>query len=235
LLICNWSSPGRTLRRSDLLASAGATFLLLTYASVASAIGLNFSNEPGSFIQFGPGNALTFEDETKGNLNDIRITASTGDGSGVGLTGDIDGAFTVGAVTVAGLQKSATLSGIGMLSIFDGVNSTLTGDVSFGSISTFFNFGAFNISSAVNLTNLSYSGANADLQALANDLTGVVQASFTAASSTSLSRLVGTGTQVGNYTGTIVGTPSAPVPEPSAALSFALGSLIVGQVIRRRK
>ncbi len=223
------------MRRSKSLVIAGATFLLLTYAPAASAISLNFSNEPGSFIQFGPGNSLSFQDEVNGSYDDIRITGSSGDGSGVGLTGDIDGAFTVGAVAVAGILESAILSGVGTLAIFDGIGSTLTGDVSFGPISTFFNFGAFNVLSAVNLANLSYSGSNVDLLALANDVTGVVQASFTAPSSTSLSGLVGSGTQVGNYSGTIVGTPSAPVPEPSAALSFALGSLIVGHAIRRRK
>jgi hypothetical protein len=204
-------------------------------ASVASAISLSFSSEPNSYLEFGVANTIAFQDEVAKSFNDIRITASdTVSGSSIGLTGDIDGVFTVGAVAVAGSMESASLSGIGLLSISDGLGGALTGDVAFGSIATFFNFGAFNITSSVNLMNLSYSGTNADLIDLATSSNGVVQASFTAPIGASLSTLVGSGAQVGNYSGTI-DAASAPVPEPSAALSFALGSLLVSQVCRRRR
>ena len=230
------------MKASNLLLIGGAVLSFLLSGS-ASALSLSFSNEPGSFVHFG-GGGLTFQDEDPGSFNDIRITATNGVGDAVGLTGDIDGDFAIGMVSSPGLgQQTATLTGSGHLAIFDGDSSVLTGDISFVSITTFFNFGFFDMGAAINLTNLRYEGTNADLLALAAGGSGILQTSFTAPIMTSLSSLIDGQSQVSNYSGSIVGAaPSpqrlpdsvSPVPEPSAALCFALGALVIATVRRHK-
>ena len=102
-------------------------------------------------------------------------------------------------------------------------------------ISTASSIGFFNLNGVVNLMNLAYAGSNADLAGLTGSSDSVFQASFTAPVDETLNSLVTGAVKVGNYSGTIAGSYNASVntPEPSAALCFAVGSLVVGAACRR--
>ena len=126
--------------------------------------------------------------------------------------------------------ETAGLTGVGNLAIDDGLGSSLTANVGFVNLTTLSpGAGIFNLTGTVNLTNIAYAGSNADLSALADPMAGVVKASFLAPGQT-LSTLVSGEVLVGQYIGTLM-----PVPEPSAALCFAVGSLVVGAACRRRR
>ena len=211
-----------------------ALVALFLAAGSAEAIQLEFAGLAGSYIQFTPGGTITFEDEVPGSFNDFHVTFSDGVGDSVGLTGDIDGVFDMAPISTIGVLQSAAVGGAGELAIDDGVGSIFTADLEFIDVTTFFNFGFFNLNGVVNLMNLAYAGSNADLAGLTGSSDSVFQASFAAPVGETLNSLVTGAVKVGNYSGTIAGSgASVNAPEPSAALCFAVGSLVGGAACRR--
>ncbi|MBW2417958.1 MAG: hypothetical protein JRH19_05400 [Deltaproteobacteria bacterium] len=223
---------------------ASAVFGCFLVAGPAAAIQLDFSSEPNSYLQFNPDGSVLFMDETRYSFDDIRITASDGAGDGVGLTGDIDGVFSMGTITSFGVgMETAAVTGAGFLIIDDGAGSALSADVTFGDLTTFGTGGIANLLGSVNLSNFVYGGSNLDLSDLAASTDGVMTASFSIQITESLTVLRDSGGQVGNYSGLISGNPGpipgnaggvTPMPEPTAALCFALGLASVGSALRRR-
>jgi len=209
----------------------------LALAGPAAAIGLDFSSQPGSLIQFAPDGTIVFEDDVSHSFNDIVITNSDGVGDGVGLVGDIDGIFSMGSIlTIMPGLETATVSGTGSLSIADGAGSILTADLVFGDATTLGTGGIFNLNGSINLTNFIYAGANSDLMALAASTDGSITVSFSIENTQSLTELKNGAEQVGNYSGVITGNgePGSAVPEPTAALCFGAGLIALGSTLRRR-
>ena len=131
-------------------------------------------------------------------------------------------------------RPGGSVAGTGLLAIDDGVGNIFTADFEFIDIRTIFNFGFFNLDGTVNLMNFAYAGSNADLAGLVGSPDGVIQASFTAPAGQTLGTLQSGAMQVGNYSGTITGSGSSTTaPEPSAALCFGVGFLVVGAACRR--
>ena len=211
----------------------------VNFGSAQAAFEVGFSSLPSSFIQFNADSTFTFEDEVGGSINDIQIDNSTGvGGDSVGLKGDLDGLFTIGAITVAGVTEDASVSGTGSLVIRDLSNVDLTANVDINHITTVGNFGLFSMNVLLNLTSVAYAGTNQDLQDLVSQQPSTIQMSFTASLGDSLSTLV-QGTNIDNYSGSI--TTSAGegplVPEASTFVvwSTILLTMVVGAVWRKRR
>jgi hypothetical protein len=165
-----------------------------------------------------------------------------------GLTGWITGApwsvnmgglssTTVGSIT----YQQAPILGGGQLNIYDGVN-TLTGNVSWGQIHILSD-GQGGIADAlsVNLTGMAYTGANADLLALAaNPNNGNLNLTFqfSGTDPTLTGLFAGSGTQSVSYSGSISSVSTA-VPEPSTVVAGALLLLPFGvstvRILRKHK
>jgi len=139
---------------SGVVSTASAQTLTVDFASLGSSL-LSFG---------GTDRTLTFLPDPATGY-DFRITSSSIPGL-AGLDGIITGTVTVGPVTIApdGLA-SAALTGTTGFEIFDGSSADLTGDISWGSLTTYSNDGLFQRTGAT-LGDLSYSGGNAALQAL---------------------------------------------------------------------
>ena len=147
----------------------------------------------------------------------------------MGLYGTIGGAFsyTTGSITPDGSGETAPVSTSGgLLTIVDGNNVALTATVSGIEIATFGTAGSFNVEGAINLTNIHYSGMNADLLSLTSGVTangGIVALSFQFDPGESLSQLAASGADFGSSYSGLVAT--ATVPEPGSLL---LGCIALG-------
>jgi hypothetical protein len=198
-------------------------------ASGASALCLNYNNVNNAEILFtGTGDTITFP---SAGAFDFHITSDTGgSGSAIGLVGNIDGTFTIGAISspLAGLE-TAPVTGIGTFSIDDGAGFVLSGDLEWVSIFTFGADGGLNAEAAVNVTGITYGGVNADLLAFSAFGSAINALTFQFTPPVSLSALVVDGAINGtSYSGSFC---AVPVP-PSLIL---LGSALLGLVGLRRK
>jgi hypothetical protein len=138
-------------------------------------------------------------------------------GADSGLTGWITGApwainlASLTSATGGGLTyEQASVSDGGQLNIFDGVN-TLTGNLTWLEIHLLSDGqGGLADSLAVNLSGLSYAGANADLQALAADGNGNLNVTFQFSGVAPTMASLFDGTTTASFSGAI-----SAVPEPS--------------------
>ena len=211
------------------------TGLSLAVASSYGQLTLDFSATTGGNIQFN-GSSKTFQFN---GTNQWHITDEHGGSSSVGLFGSITaaGPFSYGAISSSGsgitlVQDAPVLGPSGHLVINDGVGHLLTGTVTWGDVATFATSGgALNTQTSVNLTGVSYTGANPDLQFLAAEAPGTLTLSFqfagTGQTLTSLS--TGTGPYLTSFSGSIL-----VVPEPSSLAWLTLGGLSLLR-LRRRK
>ena len=210
--------------------------LLSAIAVPAGAVTIDYSNTAGSTINFNPldgcggGTVGCFDFSPDSPLTSINITS----GSASGLLGNIDGTFGVGPITTLVsspfLVQSAAVSGTGTLSIVDGAN-TLTADLVWVDIYSAGVAGGTNVNGTANLSNISYSGTNADLLALFNGGTGIQTMTYQFTSAASLTKLFTTNTSI---TSTSFSGSITPVPVPAAAWLF--GSGLVGLIgVARRK
>jgi len=169
-------------------------------------------------------------------------------GADAGLIGWISGGpwsvnmAVLTTVNVGSLTyQQAPLSGGGVLNIFDGAN-TLTGNLSWGQIHTLSSGqGGTGDSLTLNLADLAYSGANANLAALAAGKTGNLNLTFQfSGSSPNLSSIYngGTGVNTASYSGSI-SSGSVVVPEPATVVAGALLLLPFGistfRILRKRQ
>jgi len=213
--------------------------VLALVAPSADAVILDFVSDPGAnvtFVSTASGADFTFEDEVAASYNDFQIVFSDGTGSAVGLHGDIDGTFsyTAAGILVSGTNESAAVSGTGSVSIDDGAGFVLTSTLSWVEIQTDGASGAVNTSGNFNLTNITYTGLNLDLLALAMG-DGIVSSTFQLNSAPTLTSIagqsIGVSTTYNSFSGSI-DVPD-PVPEPATLSLFGLG--LVGMAIRRKR
>jgi PEP-CTERM motif len=212
--------------------SAVAAFALSAALSRGTEF-FNFSVVPGASIQFnGTASSFQFNNNTT-NGHQWSITTEGGGSGALGLQGAFTGGpWIYGAVTVNGLVQSAvvnpTLAG---LTINDGAGHLATANVTWVDVTTMQSAGFINASAVVNLSNLSYTGANADLHNFFSAPAGSLDLSFQFNPTMTLSQLsLGTGPYTNSYSGSM-----SPVPEPASLLILGAGFLLLGgrAVIKR--
>jgi hypothetical protein len=236
----------RLAMKTRTLAFALAAVLGLTMSHRARAdIELDFSNTTNSNIEFvGTGSGASFSFNNNSLGQGFQVTGSSNDGAGSttadGFYGTLGGtySYTTAGITTdgSGLQTAAVSTPNGTLSITDSDGVSLTGTVAGVDVSTIGTAGIINLNGVINLTAVSYSGTNADLQQLATEATasgGIVSISFQFAPGMSLTDLAASGVDVNtSYSGSIE-TVGA---EPSSFAIVAVGALgMIGYGLRRRK
>jgi hypothetical protein len=175
----------------------------------AVEIHLGFSSIPASpNVVFEVGGFFNVGDEVPGTFNDMQIDSSDFAGDAQGLTGDLDGIFTIGPVTsvvVSGLLlEFADVSGVGSMSIRDAGGEVLTADLEWLSLNTISNSLTLNTEAEANLSNFSYSGANRDLRQFASCGVARIQMNGLVVSpARTLSALVADGGFTDEYSGTM--------------------------------
>lgn len=225
----------------------------LTIAAIAAGVALSATTSQATLNFAGINNAQFNAAGDTFQLNPIAGSVLTPQfdftGSGMGLTGWITGApwsvnmgslstTTVGSIT----YQQAPVIGGGQLNVYDGVN-TLTGNVSWGQIHTISDGqGGVADSLSVNLTGIAYTGANADLQALALNQNGNLNLTFQfSGTSPNLTSIFAgsTGVATASYSGSISSAASTAVPEPSTVVAGALLLLPFGvstvRILRKHK
>jgi hypothetical protein len=206
----------------------------LCFDCVAQAgLVLNISSDTGANVEFqGNGSEATFVFNNGGSGEGFTITGSSGVGDSITLQGTIGGTFTytMASIVTSGTQQTAPVeSSGGILTITDASHSSLTGTLAGVNVLTDGTVGGIDVYGAINLTNVSYSGTNSDLNALKNGAAadgGIVTLSFSFAQAETLTSLAASGSnyQTG-YSGTI-----AVVSEPTSLLlgCIAMGTTVLG-------
>src|SRR6267154_6827373 len=188
-----------------------ATILVLFSLSFqARAITLNVQGLDGTVISFSTNSTFSF---TSTNGYQFSISSVQGGvGDSVGDNGFLapGGPFVIGPITISGGLQSAPVTGTSTLHITDNATLDLTGTINWISIGTINTLGIINLNGQVNLTAITYTGANSDLTALAaaGSATDVVTFQFVPAKD--LTQLSTTGGRT-SYSGSIT-----TVPEPGA-------------------
>jgi len=191
------------------------------WATVSQAtLTLNFAAANGSEIQF-QGSTFNITGDPSAQFQ-IQSTVG-GTGSADLLYGGFSGGpWTIGTITSqtigsTAIQNAAVSAG-GTITINDG-SALLTGNINWVEVTSVNNAGALNDSAVVNVTGLSYSGVNQDLQSLATLAggDGSLNLSFQFTSGGMLTDLTDGGTYGTSYSGSI-----AAVPEPTTLIAGAL-------------
>jgi hypothetical protein len=225
------------MRRSILTLSVLALVTWVSSKAQAVPLQLGFSSVPRmAAVTFIAGGTFRFEDEGANDFDDFQIDASNGTGDAIGLFGDLDGTFTIGAITsstpVPGITvETASVTGMGSFEIDDGMGFIFSGDLVWVEITTVNNSGSVNTLGTVNLTNITYGGTKADLLAFVPVGSGIIQANFVLVNTGDrLSTLVANGGSANNWSGTLT-----VIPEPATLLLTGLGLASVGGVAARRR
>jgi len=221
------------------LGLASAVALGLCASTTQAAISLDFSNLPRTALQFNGANNSFQLNPTAGPQFQI-VNVTGGSGSAIGLNGYVDnGPYTYGPITVSGPDQSATVTSGGTLHLGP-AGDQLTGTVDWIKVTTMGSIGGINANLTVNVTGLSYSGANPDLITLANatGAAGSMNISFQFSPGKSLTELsTGTDTFRTSYSGSISTFPPQ-VPEPTTLLAGAMLLLPFGvsamRMLRRK-
>jgi hypothetical protein len=217
-----------------LICSNALAAACLLLSAQAQAITIGFSSGTNAVIRFDAStDSFQFIDGNGGR--DFEITLSDGAGDSLGLFGNMSGTFTIGSIASFFGVEFASVSGLGTFSIFDG-SSLLTATLAWNDIYTVGASGGINAFGTLNLTNIIYSGTNADLLALAsgagNNATSAV--SFQFVPPESLTDLTtGSGVFDTSYSGTVFAEAQS-VPDNSATITLLAMSLAGIQAIRRK-
>ena len=212
--------------------ATAAVAIGLAAAGPSSAAVYTFTgaNDVGAGISFLGDPARTISFPNLGTW-DFVITSSS-DGVLPGLKGNISGgpAFTVGPVVVFGPLQTASVSGVGSFSIFDGVD-TLTADVTFDEIISIGTSVGLSFSTSVNLSNVSYSGSNAGVLSVLNTIDPSITIAATFNPGKSLTQLMAKGSE--NSASYAIAFAGQPVPEPSTLALLTVGLGMVGFSLAR--
>jgi hypothetical protein len=218
-----------------------AAGLAVSATTSQAALSLSLSNQGlNTGIQFNGASSSFQLDPAPGSLGapQFAITSETGGSSSIGLVGWINGSpWTIGSITTSGNIQSAVVTGLGNLFISDGAGNDLTGTLNWMTIETDQSAGFINSVLDLNITDLAYSGANADLLALANGGDGSMNLTFQFNPGESLTQLTTGSDQVGSYSGSLAAATA--VPEPSTVFAGALLLLPFGissvRILRKHK
>lgn len=153
------------MQTTSLLLRSVTVAAALVAVTAAHALQINYDGAgTGPAIQFNGDSTFTFS-PTYPATNFTISSTSGGTNSANGLTGSLGGTFTIGAVSSFGGVNTAPVTGSGSFLINDGLNA-FTANLSWVSISQYGTGSVVNTSGAINLTNITYAGSNADLLAL---------------------------------------------------------------------
>jgi hypothetical protein len=206
-------------------------FLAPAAALVAQTVNLDFSSMNAAMIAFNGADGITFDPDASSGY-DFEISSSNISGL-VGYKGNIEGVFTVGAISSFGFGmfqgQEAALSGSGVLSISDGSDQALTTDIVWDEVMTLGSGGSLNPFGDSNLSNFAYSGSNPALLALSRSQSGTVAASFQFVPAQSLSSLESGAPATTSYSGSL---QAIPEPSETAFLAGAVG--LAGAFLRRK-
>jgi VPDSG-CTERM motif len=207
---------------ASLALAAGA---LLAGIEQSQAVSFNFASINSASIYF---NGLgDFEFLPNGLGMSFEVT----NGSAAGLDGHITGTYAIGAVTTAFGVSTAPVSGSGTFFIVDG-GDTLTADITFANVIQAGVGSTINFTGAVNMSNITYGGSNADLLELYNDGAGINTVTFQFTNVRTLSTLK-TSENATSFSGSIesVGVPDGG----SSAAMLGLAFVGIGALARRRR
>jgi hypothetical protein len=200
---------------------------------------LTLSSDVGANVEFkGFGTSATFIFNNNLSGRGFHITSSSGVGDSVGLYGTIGGTFsyqTASITTIGPLQTAPVATAGGVLKITDASLQTLTGAITGVDLDTLGTGGTVNVNGAINLSNVTYTGTNADLMTLrdeANFAGGVVSLTFQFTPAKSLTQLaVNHADNKTSYSGSLL---TQSVPEPSTLALGCTGALaLLGYFWRR--
>jgi hypothetical protein len=224
--------PFKLHGRARPLSWAATALLALCFGQSARAdLILDISSAVGANVEFkGSGTGATFVFNNNGSGNGFTVTNSSGFGDSVGLDGTIGGSYSylkASIVTVGPSQTALVTTSGGSLTITDASSLKLIGTVNAVDVNTLGTSGSVNVSGAINLSGVTYSGTNKDLTQLKNEADangGTVVISFQFIPAISLTGLTASGADhATSYSGTI----STAIPEPT---SLVLGSIALGLV-----
>jgi hypothetical protein len=192
------------------------------FVDSAKAVSISYVSNPvnGSHIHFQGGggpNAHTFTFAP--TTNNFAVTT----GTCAGCLGEMTGTFTIGTITPIPGGATAPVTGTGMFVIHDGFGNNLTASLTWVDITQIGTSGTLNISGAVNLTGITYSGSNADLVALRNAGSASNTLDFTFNPAVSLSQLRNGAQHNTSFSGTV----SANTPDGGASVAL-LGIALAG-------
>jgi hypothetical protein len=201
---------------------------------------LDLSSDVGASVEFkGTGSGATFVFNNNLSGNGFNITSSSGVGDADGLQGSISGLFsysTASITTLGPLQMAPVATSGGLLTLTDGSGHALTGTITGVDLATVGTGGSVNVEGSINLTNVIYAGANADLTELKNDANlggGVFALTFQFVPAESLTQLAA---NHADHETSFSGTVMTAVPEPSGLLLGCTGLLgLIGYGLRRRR
>jgi hypothetical protein len=231
------------------LAWAIAALIGLNFGTEARAdLVLNMSSVVGADVDFdGTGTTGSFSFNNNGSGQGFQITSSSGTGDAAGLYGTIGGTFSYATSSIVSelggvLQTASLTTSDGSLTITDGNHQTLTATIAGLNVTTLGTSGVVNVSGAINLSDVVYSGTNTDLLALKTDANangGVFTLTFQFVPGLSLTQLAASGAvNETSYSATIQASSFGitSVPEPSSLALGCIGTLaLAGFGICRRK
>jgi len=211
--------------------------LMALFAAPVAAVTIDYSSisSPPSYVLFDPADNGSGGCAGAGTVGCFSFNPITNieidSGTAAGSSGAIGGTFGVGAISDFGAYQTAAVSGAGTLSITD-ATGVLNADLVWLDIATLGIGGIVNTQGIANLSNISYTGTNADLVALGNAPAGIQTATFQFTGVTSLTQLftTNTGTTQTSFSGSITA-----VPVPAAVWLFGSGLLGMVGVARRRR
>jgi len=208
----------------------------------ASAITIDLSSLPGGGIQFsGAGSSFDLLGSPffPNPVFPLGAQMWVAGGSG-GFTGSsiayqasvLGGPFTYGPISVSGVDERALVTGpLGTFTLWDGAFA-LTGTVNWLEVSTHGSVGSLNAHHIINVTGITYAGADPDLLQLAATSTAMLNLSFQYGHDMTLTQLTtGSGPYVTSFSATI---STEMVPDGGTTLAL-LGLGLAGLGVWRRR
>ena len=225
----------RTLYRGLLAGGVGAALWL---AQAAQAIQLDFASLSLTSISFDGAGHFMF---LPVGGNQFQIKNSSGVGDAINDFGRMDGTWTFGPVSSPSSGEfEAPVMGKGTLVIHDGLGNDLTGSLTWDLIETKGTGGTLNLNGVINLSGLSYSGPQIDLQQLATEQGGnaVEDLHFSTiepnGTQVTLAQLASGSTLTSSFNGKIVALPSTHVPDGGSSMLLLGSAFLFIEGIRRK-
>lgn len=187
---------------------------------------IDYSSAANSFINFTGHGTFDFTP----SADSFMITS----GAATGLYGSMTGVYTIGNITTVGLDSSAPVTGSGLFEITDAQGDVFSANLTWVNINQLGTGGYLNTVGTVNLTDISYSGSNSALLALADDGSGIDVLSFQFIPAVSLASLKDSQHDT-SFSGSLTGIPQ-PAPSPDGGSTVALlgaATLMIGCARRK--